>query len=117
MGRDQNLAITGNRFDIFDNLIVKAQYNLFLKGYQTSYLSTASSALSDITNEQQSGWGVDITANYQIDDNWSTYGFFRHWDIEKSDSSTGTVLGLVSFTAFEPQNTTNEIGIGVAYKL
>lgn len=109
-------APIGANFDVNDKLSVKAQYNLFLQGWQTSYLSTASSAYSDIVNEQKSGWGLDITANYLIDENWSTYGFFRHWDIEKSDASTGTVSGLASFTAWEPKNTTNEIGIGIAYK-
>lgn len=109
-------APIGAKFDIYHNLTVKAQYNLFLVGYQTSYLSTASSAFNDVTNEQRSGWGIDITANYQIDNNWSTYGFFRHWDIEDSEISTGTVFGLVAFSLFEPHNTTNEFGIGVAYK-
>jgi len=109
-------APIGVRFDPVDKLSIKAQYNFFLLGNQTSYLSTASSAFSDIDNEQKGGWGVDITANYEINDKWSTYGFFRHWDIDKSEISTGTYAGLISFTAWEPQNTTDEFGIGIAYK-
>lgn len=107
-------APIGARVDLTDKLSVKAQYNLFLKGRQTSYFSTASSTASDATNNQNSGWGTDFTANYQIDDTWSTYGFFRYWDIKKSDTSTYTNAG-VTYAGYEPQNTTEEIGVGVAY--
>lgn len=109
-------APIGARFEASDRFGVKAQYNLFLKGRQTSYLSTASASYGDISNDQNSGWGVDIAADYKINDKWSTYGFYRHWDIDKSEIATGTVSGVVSFTAWEPKNTTDEFGIGIAYK-
>ena len=109
-------APIGATFDFFDKLSIKAQYNFFIKGEQTSYLSTASSAFGDITNTQNSGWGLDISVNYEIDDKWPAYGFFRYWDIEKSNIGTGTFAGVVAFYAWEPKNTTNELGIGLAYE-
>ena len=48
-------APIGARIDPVDKLSIKAQYNFFLIGNQTSYLSTASSAFSDISNEQKGG--------------------------------------------------------------
>lgn len=108
-------APIGARFDATGRFGVKAQYNLFLKGRQTSYLSTASASYGDISNDQNSGWGVDVAADYKINDKWSAYGFYRHWDIDKSETATGTISGVVSFTAWEPKNTTDEIGIGLAY--
>lgn len=105
----------GARFDPFSRLSIKAQYDLFLGGRQTSYLSTASSSYSDITNRQRSGWGLDLTANYRVAAKWSLYSFFRYWDIKKSDTATGTYSG-VSYLAYEPDNTTQELGVGVAYR-
>lgn len=109
-------APIGARIEPIDKLSFKIQYNLFLHGKQTSYLSTASSAFGDVINDQNSGWGTDFAVNYQITNKWSTYGFYRHWDIEKSETSTGTIAGVIAFTAEEPKNTTDEIGIGIAYR-
>lgn len=109
-------APLGVLFTASDRWNLKAQYNLFLTGRQTSYLSTASSAYGDIANDQHTGWGIDLAADYRINDRWTTYTFYRHWDIGKSDVSTGSVNGVVSFTAWEPDNTTDEFGIGLAYK-
>ena len=44
-------------------------------------------------------------------------GFARHWDIGKSEIGTLTYAGLVSWYAWEPANTTTEIGVGLSYKL
>ncbi len=109
-------APVGIRFAPVDKLSVKAQYNTFLAGRQTSYLTDADSTLDgDATNRQKKGWGVDFSANYQIDDTWATYGFFRHWDIKKSETATINSPGMF-YTVWEPENTTQEFGIGVAYK-
>ncbi|HJN24600.1 MAG TPA: hypothetical protein QGG18_02715 [Rhodospirillales bacterium] len=109
-------APVGIRFAPVDKLSVKAQYNTFLAGRQTSYMSYFSDVADDATNKQKKGWGVDFSANYQIDDTWATYGFFRHWDIKKSETTTITTTNNVTYTGWEPDNTTQEIGIGIAYK-
>ena len=104
-------APVGIRFAPVDKLSVKAQYNTFLAGRQTSYMSYFSDVADDATNKQKKGWGVDFSANYQIDDTWATYGFFRHWDIKKSETTHYS-----NTDEWEPENTTQEIGIGIAYK-
>jgi hypothetical protein len=60
-------------------------------------------SFGDAINDQNSGWGIDFAVNYQITNKWSTCGFYRHWDIEKSETSTGTIAGVVAFTAEEPK--------------
>ena len=97
----------GIRLDATDKFYIKAQYNVFLKGRQISYI------YGTIENEQNTGWGVDFTANYKISDKWSAYGFYRYWDI---DNSTINLSGSGTHTGQEPQNTTVEVGVGLAFK-
>ncbi len=105
----------GARFDPMDDLYIKAQYNLFLLGNQTSYLNSAQPAYPDVMNEQHDGWGLDIAGNYEFATDWSVYGFYRYWSVEKSEIANGnTQLGYVTW--FEPDNTTNEFGLGIAYR-
>ena len=112
--RSQYLYIPiGARFDLTNKLSIKAQYNLFLYGDQKSYTSVKAPN-PNVTNEQYEGWGMDITSTYQYMDNWNIYGFFRHWDIEKSEIETGVVSGS-TISWWEPDNTTNEIGAGISY--
>ncbi len=49
-------------------------------------------------------------------DKTSIYSFFRYWDIDKSDTATGTFAGVLKFQAYEPANKTTEIGLGITYK-
>ena len=95
--------------------MVKGQFNLLLAGRQTSYLSDIA-GFSDVENDQTSGWGVDITLDYKLNEKVSLYSFYRYWDIDKSDIGTGTFAGVLQFEAFEPANTTTEVGIGISYK-
>jgi len=109
-------APIGATFNVSDKFSIKGQYNYFIQGKQTSYLSTASSLYSDIENDQNSGWGVDFTATQKWNDRFGIFLFYRHWDIDKSEVSTGTYSNIATFTAWEPANTTSEAGIGVSYK-
>lgn len=98
-------------------LSFKAQYNYFVGGKQTSYLSTANGFASspDVDNWQHQGWGMDFTANYQTDAHWSFYTFYRYWDIGKS-SLAHFSYGGSNYAGYEPDNTTEEAGIGVAFR-
>ena len=109
-------APIGATFNVTDRLSVKGQYNYFIKGKQSSYLSTASRAYSDVENDQDSGWGMDITGIQKWNDHINLYVYYRYWDIDKSDVSTGTYSNVATFTAWEPANTTKEMGIGVSFK-
>ena len=59
---------------------------------------------------------MDFTIDYNLTDKTSLYSFYRHWDLEKSDTASGTFAGALIFQAFEPANTTTEAGIGIAFK-
>ena len=102
-------------FNFNEDIKVKGQFNYLLAGRQTSYLSDIA-GFSDVENKQSSGWGVDFTIDYNLTDKTSLYSFYRHWDIEKSDTASGTFAGALIFQAFEPANTTTEAGIGIAFK-
>lgn len=98
-----------------NNFKVKAQYNYLLYGRQTSYLSDIA-GFSDIENDQNNGWGVDITFDYRPFDRIGVHTFFRYWDIEDSETTVGFISGTAAFTAFESQNQTVEAGLGISYK-
>ena len=104
----------GGILDLTDKLRIKGQYNYLILGTQTSYLSDVA-GFTDITNEQRFGWGTDFTLDYKIDNKTSVYSFARYWDIANSDTATGTFAGVLIFQAFEPANTTAEVGIGISY--
>ena len=105
----------GGIYDPFDKLRVKGQFNYLLAGLQTSYLSDIA-GYSDVDNDQTSGWGVDFNIGYEVNDKTSIYSFGRYWDIDKSDVATGTYANVLIFEAYEPANTTTEIGIGFSRK-
>lgn len=108
-------APLGAIYQFNSDLRLKGQYNFFLYGKQTSYLSDIA-GFSDVDNDQRSGWGVDFTADYRLSDSFGIYSFFRYWDIADSDTAVGTFAGVLRFLALEPANTTVEAGIGVAYR-
>jgi hypothetical protein len=105
----------GGVFEFSEKMKVKGQINFLLAGRQTSYLSDVA-GFTDVENDQTSGWGADITVDYKINEKFSLYSFYRYWDIDKSDVATGTYAGALLFQAFEPANTTTEVGIGFTYR-
>ena len=105
----------GGIFDFDKDIKVKGQLNYLLAGRQTSYLSDIE-GFSDIENNQASGWGVDFTIDLRLTDKTSLYSYYRHWNIDRSDTANGTFSGVLIFQAFEPENTTTEAGFGLAYK-
>ena len=98
-----------------DELTFKGQYNYFISGKQTSYLSTFSASCGDVENNQNDGYGFDAVFDYSLEKDISIYGFYRYWDIEDSDPNTVVCAGSL-LTAKEPQNTTTETGIGIAFR-
>ena len=92
-----------------------AEYDIFWKGRQKSYLSdTAISGLNDIKNDQDSGYGVRgairIAKNGKEVD-WVFEPFFRYWDIEQSAVAvSGNTIGI------EPANDSTEYGAQLAVR-
>jgi len=54
-----------------DSFELRGEYLYFLYGQQTSYLSDVGSQYSDITNDQEDGSGVKLTAKLYLSDNLS----------------------------------------------
>lgn len=105
----------GAIYKVTDSFKVKAQYNYLIYGKQTSYLSDIP-GFSDIENDQNNGWGVDVTFDYRPFRNIGFHTFFRYWDIDDSETTVGFILGTAAFTAIEPMNQTVEAGVGISYK-
>lgn len=109
-------APVGVVINVTDKFTFKGQYNFFIKGEQKSYLMHTNPGYPNVSNEQDDGWGADFTLNYQATENLSLYSFYRHWNIGKSEIATGYVpVRNETISWWEPDNTTHEFGLGVAY--
>ena len=83
----------------------RAEYDYFVYGQQTSHLSSLA-GYSDITNDQEDGSGVKLSAKYNFDKNGGVEAFADLWDIADSKlDTTGTFM--------EPRNSTVEMGVRV----
>lgn len=93
-------------------------YKYMLAGTQVSRLSEISSSCGDLHNSQKNGYGYE--ANLAFDRKLaggtalSITPFYRYWSIKDSDTAT-TVCGNFIVSGMEPQNTTKEVGVSVAY--
>jgi hypothetical protein len=98
---------------ISDSLSLKSQYNYFLEGKQISFLNEILPNTYTVNpeNTQRLGWGIDLTLRSKLNKKWSTYGFFRSWNVEDSDSVSCSALVY----CMEPKNQTHEIGAGISY--
>ena len=98
---------------ISDSLSLKSQYNYFLEGNQISFLNEILPNTYPVNpvNTQRIGWGIDLTLRSKLNNKWSTYGFFRSWNIEDSDVVSCSAL----IYCYEPKNQTHEIGAGISY--
>ncbi len=105
----------GGIYQLTDDLRIKGQFNVLLFGIQTSFLSDVP-GFSDIENDQNFGWGTDISIDYRLSEKLGAYTFFRYWDVDDSDPAVGTINGVIAFQAFEPHNQTIEAGFGISYK-
>ena len=98
---------------ISDSLSLKSQYNYFLAGNQISFLNEILPNTYPVNpeNTQRIGWGIDLTLRSKLNSKWSTYGFFRSWNIEDSDVVSCSAL----IYCYEPKNQTHEMGAGISY--
>lgn len=89
----------------------KFQYNYFLEGEQTSYLTDISGYLNDLVNTQESGSGFEI--EYQHDESWAI--FLRAWNVNDSDVQLIRTTSGNSY-GYEPKNETIEMGLTVFFR-
>jgi|TARA_B110000259_G_C14003597_1_gene397175 hypothetical protein len=88
---------------------LRGEYLFFLWGQQKSYLSDVGASFSDITNDQEEGSGIKLSARYYLDKNFSIEGYTEFWDIADSKLD-------VSGNFMEPRNTTRETGVRLLWK-
>jgi hypothetical protein len=84
----------------------RGEYLYFLYGQQTSKLSQVSANYPDITNDQEEGSGLKLTAKHYLENNMGIELYMDYWDIADSKLD-------VSGNFMEPRNTTSETGIRV----
>lgn len=84
----------------------RAEYLYFIYGQQNSKLSQVSSVYSDITNDQEEGSGLKLTAKHYLENNFGIEIYMDYWDIADSQLD-------ISGNFMEPRNTTSETGIRI----
>jgi hypothetical protein len=92
------------------------EYDLFITGQQTSYLSQA--GLFDITNRQTEGYGARASFLMETGTPWGRIAFgpfFRWWDIHDSRASVTPIGGGLALVAVEPHNETIEAGMSLRF--
>lgn len=100
---ETNLSPTNSYWEL------RGEYLHFLYGQQKSKLSQVSPNYKDITNDQEDGSGIKLSAKYHFDSKSGIEGFMDYWDI--ADSKVD-----VSGHFMEPRNTTSETGIKYFWK-
>lgn len=109
-----------NRFHVSKDARISTsiEYDVLVWAEQKSYLSDVNSwhatVFGDPVNEQKSGYGIRVSTAYEMID-WSIGLFFNYWDIEDSEKNQYTD-GVTTYTLYEPQNDTKEIGLEIKYK-
>jgi hypothetical protein len=97
------------------------EYDVFIGGNQESDLSQVHSALPNVNNSQERGYGIraSLLATAEVQSAIIEFGpFIRYWSIADSKPVTGTVVvnGITyNGTALEPAN--NTIETGLAFKV
>ena len=87
-------------------LATTLEYDVFLAGRQVSRLSDAGMSYSDITNDQDKGYGYRIYLMAETE-SWAIGPWLHYWSIEDSD----TAIDINGTTWLEPANTTLEYGL------
>ena len=88
---------------------LRGEYLYFIYGQQTSKLSQVSANYTDITNDQEEGSGIKLTAKYYSDKDIGYEYYMDFWDIADSKLDvTGNFM--------EPRNTTSETGLRIFWK-
>ena len=97
-------------------LSATGELDILLKGVQYSRFSDITPAYNNLTNVQNKGLGVRLSA--KVNKDFGGIGafvepFWRFWDIEESDANLLYYNGIPDEYMCEPHNTTNEYGLRV----
>ena len=91
-----------------------AEYNWLLTGKQKSQMSDINPAWNNLSNTQNHGYGIRLSARVKKD--LKRIGifaepFFRYWNIQESEESVLNIPGEGAFLMVEPKNNTTECGL------
>jgi hypothetical protein len=100
----------------FDQISITFEYDQLLTGYQFSQLSDDGLGDPDITNNQNSGYGLRGDIMYEWP-HWAFGPFFNYWNINQSETSCGVGASGFGECGYEPHNQTYEIGAELRYKI
>ncbi len=94
------------------------EYDYFVQGKQTSYLSDIgpayASVFGDPVNYQNHGYGLRFSTSHE-EEHWSIGLFFHYWRIGDSEVNYYSDPPLL-YSIIEPKNETKEIGLQVKYR-
>ncbi len=93
---------------------LKFEYDYFWKGIQKSHFSDIDIGLSDVENDQNSGYGcrgsmVFLKEGKDVD--FLIEHYMIYWSIKKSEDASITYVGNYIGYAWEPKNNSKEYGI------
>ncbi len=107
------------RFPNGDRLVLTAEYDPLIRGWQKSYFSDISALWPDIQNRQKSGYGLRGELSYETT-RWSFGPFVNYWNINQSTTDCGwgeVVDGWIGYACgYEPHNHTVEYGMNLRYR-
>jgi len=101
------------------SLGVMLEYDIFWDGEQKSYLSDANLGFSDLTNDQNDGYGLRSYIRLRKESSkWdlSIEPFIKYWNIDKSEKTNLTYAGVIWGYGWEPENSSTEAGAKVEIK-
>ena len=88
------------------------EYDHLLRGKQISRLSDGGIGYGDVTNTQNSGYGMKLGVMYQKNI-WAIGPYAHYWNIGKSDTVNVYQIGIPVSAGWEPENNTIEFGLKV----
>lgn len=113
------LPLGGNlAFDLPQNweLDTNAEYDIFISGYQKSFLSDDNQFVSnnpDLVSHQDHGFGLRASVKFLKKGSLLDFyvePYFRYWNIDQSKGESISINGAAPLIYGEPHNTTTEVG-------
>jgi hypothetical protein len=90
------------------------EYDYFWGGVQQTNLKDVDSSLSNLRNDQNSGYGLRASLIVKRQTDWGYFAiepFIRYWNIDNSAEQIITQSGTPVAIGWEPTNNTTEIGL------
>ena len=98
---------------------ITLEYDYFWKGIQKSHISDAIAGLSDLENDQNSGYRLRSSTKFRKKGEKVDIviePFIKYWNIEKFKEQPITYTGVIVGYGYEPKNNSTEWGVKLAMK-